>query len=164
MITALEGSVGKDRFYVMALEDFNDENGSRYAWYDAAYDEGMSDYATATSEDFGAGKTNTATMIAKWNASEYGPQDDDGTYKDMWGVIQDEAAEGWFVPSIGEWLAFGDNFNITSDNYTDYNLSNWRWSSVQDGTNRAWYINFANGKVSNFPVTIRNCVRLSTMF
>ena len=166
VITVLEGSGGKDRFYVMALEDFNDGEGPYYTWYDAAYDDGgqMDDYATTTSTDFGTGKNNTETMIAKWNASDYGPQDDNENYKDMWGAIQEEVEEGWFVPSISEWCAFGDNLNITEDNYVNYDLSDWYWSSSQGGTYGAWSINFNFGYMSIYSVRSNDSVRLSATF
>ena len=163
VITALEGSVGKERFYVMSLEDFNDGNGLTYTWYVAA-DGQMDDYATATSTDFGAGKTNTANMIAKWNASDYGPQDDNDTYKDMWGVIQEEVEKGWFVPSRAEWAAFGSNLNITKDDYADYNLSIWYWSSSQFDTYSAWYAYFNFGYVDSSLVLGSKYVRLSATF
>ena len=63
ILTAIDGD-GEDRFYVMALEDFN--TGTLYCWYDDAYGN-MKDYATATSLDFGTGKANTEAMIANWN-------------------------------------------------------------------------------------------------
>ena len=164
VITALEGSVGKERFYVMSLENFDDGNGPTYTWYDAANDEGMDDYATATSTDFGAGKTNTANMIAKWNASDYGPQDDNDTYKDMWGVIQEEVEKGWFVPSMSEWVAFGSNLNITKDDYADYNLSYSYWSSSQNAASNAWFANFYSGSMYYDGVGGTKYVRLSATF
>ena len=163
VITALDGSVGKERFYVMALEDFNDGNGPYYTWYAAANGQ-MDDYATATSTDFGAGKTNTATMIAKWNASDYGPQNDNENYKDMWGAIQSEVEEGWFVPSMSEWVAFGGNLNITKDNYVNHNLSAWYWSSSQYTAYNAWGADFNFGYMGNGIVGNFNCVRLSATF
>ena len=161
VITALEGSVGKERFYVMALEDFNDGHGPTYPWYGTAQ---MDDYATVTSTDFGAGKTNTANMIAKWNASDYGPQDDNDTYKDMWGVIQEEVEKGWFVPSRAEWAAFGSNLNITKDDYADYNLSIWCWSSSQYYTGNAWGAYFSGGFMGSYGVDRIIYVRLSATF
>lgn len=162
VLTAIDGE-GEDRFYVMALEDFN--TGTRYCWYDAAYGN-MDDYATATSLDFGTGKANTEAMIAKWNSSSYGAQNDNGTYLDMWGAIQDKVAEGWFVPSRGEWGAFGDNLGITTDNYVNYGLSDWCWSSSQLDTRNAWHALFDIGYMGNSrTVTNRNfCVRLSATF
>lgn len=160
VLTAIDGEE-EDRFYVMALEDFN--TGTRYCWYDAAYGN-MDDYATATSLDFGTGKANTEAMIAKWNSSAYGAQNDNGTYLDMWGAIQDKVAEGWFVPSRGEWGAFGDNLGITTDNYVNYGLSDWCWSSSQGDTNRAWRALFDNGYMNYSDVINDRCVRLSVTF
>ena len=160
VLTAIDGE-GEYRFYVMALEDFN--TGTSYCWYDAARGN-MDDYATATSLDFGTGKANTEAMIAKWNSSAYGAQNDNGTYLDMWGAIQDKVAEGWFVPSRGEWGAFGDNLGITTDNYLNCGLSDWCWSSSQGDTNHAWCANFNSGYMNNFLVNDNRYVRLSATF
>lgn len=160
VLTAIDGE-GEDRFYVMALEDFN--TGTSYCWYDAARGN-MDDYATATSLDFGTGKANTEAMIAKWNSSAYGAQNDNGTYLDMWGAIQDKVAEGWFVPSRGEWGAFGDNLGITTDNYLNCGLSGWCWSSSQNRTFRAWGAYFGNGYMYDNTVDFNHSVRLSATF
>ena len=72
VLTAIDGD-GEDRFYVMALKSFNDGNGLEYFWYEDAHGN-MSDYATATSIDFGTGRRNTETMVKKWNNSAYGAQ------------------------------------------------------------------------------------------
>ncbi len=160
VLTAIDGE-GEDRFYVMALEDFN--TGTYYCWYDAAYGN-MDDYATATSLDFGTGKANTEAMIAKWNSSAYGAQNDNGTYLDMWGAIQDKVAEGWFVPSRGEWGAFGDNLGITTDNYVNYGLSDWCWSSSQNISINAWVAFFNDGYMNYDNVNYIGCVRLSATF
>ena len=145
----------------MALEDFN--TGTYYCWYYAAYGN-MDDYATATSLDFGTGKANTEAMIAKWNSSAYGAQNDNGTYLDMWGAIQDKVAEGWFVPSRGEWGAFGSNLGITIDNYVNYSLSVWCWSSSQSYTTLAWNARFDNGYMGDYSVIGGRYVRLSATF
>ena len=160
VLTAIDGEE-EDRFYVMELEDFN--TGTRYCWYDDAYGN-MDDYATATSLDFGTGKANTEAMIAKWNSSAYGAQNDNGTYLDMWGAIQDKVEEGWFVPSRGEWGAFGDNLGITTDNYLNCGLSAWCWSSSQFDTFYAWYAHFNLGYLNYNGVNISNSVRLSATF
>lgn len=163
VLTAIDGD-GEDRFYVMALEDFN--TGTLYCWYDDAYGN-MKDYATATSLDFGTGKANTEAMIANWNKGEnggYGAQNDNGTYDDMWGVIQEKVVEGWFVPSRGEWGAFGDSLGIKKDNYVDYGLSNWCWSSSQYDTDSAWTANFINEYISANLVANYTSVRMSTIF
>ena len=128
VISVVPDSKGADRFYVMALEDVTGttQEGtttSDFCWYDAAYDNKISDYSTVTSTSFGAGKTNTKTMISKWNASTYGTQDAGGTYKDMWGVIQDKANKGWFVPSKEEWSAFAQNLGIQSREYVNLRVN-----------------------------------------
>ena len=145
----------------MALEDFNP--GTYYCWYDAAYGN-MSDYSSATSGDFGTGRTNTATMIEKWNNKAYGAQNNNGTYKDMWGEIQTKVNEGWFIPSRGEWSAFGEELGITKENYTSKNLSNYYWSSSQSNTYSAWYAGFNGGYMSYYYVRNFSYVRLGTTF
>ena len=160
VLTAIDGE-GEYRFYVMELEDFN--TGTSYCWYDAAYGN-MDDYATATSLDFGTGKANTEAMIAKWNSSAYGAQNDNGTFLDMWGAIQDKVAEGWFVPSRGEWGAFGDNLGITADNYVNCGLSDWCWSSSLYNTNNAWLPGFTRGYMNFGTVNDYACVRMSATF
>ena len=153
---------GTERFYIMALKDIT-KNGTYYDWYNAAYNQ-MSDYADTTSEDFGKGKSNTTTMITKWNATEYGDKDKCSSHKDMWGQIQEEVNNGWFVPSRAEWLAFGGELGITPSNYGNFGLSNYYWSSSQRNTNRAWYATFNNGYMTNYSVNHYNYVRLSATF
>ena len=63
----------------------------------------------------------------------WGAHNDNSSYDDMWEVIQEEIADGWFVPSKSEWSAFGAAFGITSSNYSNtYGLSGGYWSSSQD--------------------------------
>ena len=153
---------GKDRFYIMALTDID----AYYDWYYAAYDK-MSDYATTTSGDFGKGKSNTTTMIAKWNAKAYGDQDKcpDG-HKDMWGQIQEKVNNGWFVPSRAEWSAFGGELGISDDSSSEkyfekFGLSGPYWSSSQYDAFSAWYV---AGCMDTFAVIYAGYVRLSATF
>ena len=171
VLTTVEGSTGADRFYVMALEDFNDANGPYYCWYDAAY--GNLDNTIGTGDnDFGQGRANTIAMIAKWNGEGYGVQDDNGTYKDMWGVIQTAVGNindpKWFVPSKAEWAAFGDfaytKMGVDTGNYGDYELYSWYWSSTQNDTNYAYVARFNNGYVGSDRVNLSGCMRLSATF
>ena len=148
---------GKDRFYVMALEDIDADT---YTWYENAASSGISDYNTITSESFGSGKTNTSTMIAKWNSSAYGDQAD----TDMWKAIQTQVNKGWFVPSIEEWLAFGSNLNIDSTNYVNHNLSDYYWSSSLDGKNQAGVAGFDLGYTYSVGIDGSPFVRLSATF
>ena len=159
VLSLIEGE-GADRFYVMSLEDFN--TGTNYCWYDGAYG-AISDYSTVTSLNFGTGESNTAKMIAKWNSGAYGAKND-GSAPDIWGVIQEKVAEGWFVPSRGEWGAFGDNLKITSGNYEGYELYDTYWSSSLYDASYAWYIGFSLENMAGFYVTSTNRIRLSITF
>ncbi len=148
---------GKDRFYVMALSDIDTNT---YTWYTNAYSNGISDYNTITSESFCSGKTNTATMIAKWNSSAYGDQAD----TDMWKVIQTQVNKGWFVPSKEEWSAFGSNLSIDSTNYVNHKLSAYCWSSSLMNRISAWFAIFGDGYMRFNYIYGNLCVRLSATF
>ena len=148
---------GKDRFYVMALENIDADT---HTWYAYAYSNGISDYNTITSESFGSGKTNTATMIAKWNSSAYGNQAD----TDMWKVIQTQVNKGWFVPSREEWSAFAKNLSIDKVNYVNYNLSDYCWSSSLNDENHAWIADFIDGYMNGGDFNYSSFVRLSATF
>ena len=170
VIAPMEGTTGNERFYVMALEDIN--SGTYYCWYDAAYGNLDSSYNVSnTANDFAVagaeptGRINTERMIASWNAEEYGVQNDNSTYDDMWGVIQDEVDDGWFVPSKSEWSAFGSAFGITRSNYSSkYGLSLYYWSSSQRNTSFAYHANFRSGNISGSDVIGYDYVRLATTF
>ena len=158
VIAPKKGTSGKDRFYVMALDDIN--QGTRYYWYNEAYGE-LDKSLSESTNDFGAGKENTAYVMNKWKKSLWGAQDN----LDMWGVIEDEIDAGWFVPSKSEWAAFGDKFKITSSNYVNqFNLSDWYWSSSQSTTTRAYNAYFGDGCISEGNVSSNGYVRLSTTF
>ena len=170
VISPKKGTTGNERFYIMALDDFNDENGPRYCWYDAAYGK-LDNTIEYTVNDFEQGKANTIAMIANWNKGAnggYGPQDDNGTYKDMWGVIQTSVGNienpTWFVPSKSEWAAFAGELGLNDINYVNYNLSNWYWSSAQYDTNRAYTANFSRGFMYDDLVGYLHSVRLAATF
>ena len=157
---------GNARFYVMALSDVDT---SRHCWYYSAYNYGMDDYATYTSVNFGAGEQNTNKMITKWNGSGYGSQNGNSTYPDVWGLSAVQSgtwngSSGWYVPSRGEWSAFGDNLEITKDNYPDYGLSELYWSSSQNNTIIACIADFLYGCMDYGNVTVYTYVRLSATF
>ena len=161
---------GKDRFYIMALTDIDGKrNGTYYDWYNAAYRKGMSDYATATSGNFGKGKSNTTTMISKWNATAYGAQNNCSDHKDMWGQIQEKVNNGWFVPSKAEWSAFGGELGISEDSssekyYGNFGLSDYYWSSSQYDANDVWDADFYYGFMNTTSTVNYNYVRLSATF
>ena len=124
----------------------------------------MNDYATTTSKDFGEGRANTKTMIEKWNNEYYGKQ----RSSDMWGVIQTEVGDiknpTWFVPSRAEWSAFANNLGIDEDNYSDYGLSDYCWSSSQCNKSSTWSADFSGGCMFSGVVANSFSVRLSTTF
>ena len=165
VLTAIDGTTGVDRFYVMALEDFN--SGTGYYWYGNARNV-MQDWDTATSRDFGSGRKNTIDMIAGWNSERYGARRDE----DMWGVIQtaigDITNPTWFVPSRGEWAAFEDfaytKMGLNKDNYANYNFSENYWSSSQMGIGGAVELDSLDGMFYRGEVFYQFSVRFSTAF
>ena len=169
VLTAIDGSGTQDRFYVMALDDFNP--GTYYYWYNSAY--GKLD-STNSTYNFGQGKTNTATMIAEWNKGTSGKYGAQNNY-DMWGVIQKTNNSGkkwnldkWFVPSKAEWAAFGDmtytKMGVTTSNYHNYGLTDYYWSSTQFSADYACSVYFNDGGIGSYPVNNFEGVRLSATF
>ena len=162
----------KDRFYVMALEDIDSE---RHTWWANAYrhldstysiDNTTNDFAVAGAEP--TGLVNTRRMMECYENEEInGTEVKKGT-NDMWGLIEEEVAEGWFVPSKSEWAAFGGEVlelnNITPNDYGNYGLSSWCWSSSQLYTNIAYTARFDNGYMLYNYVTSDYFVRLTTTF
>ena len=162
VLKAADGTTGNDRFYVMALSNLSS---SYYKWYYAAYNKGISDWSTVTSQYFGTGKTNTATMISKWDNTAYGAQNADSSYKDIWGEIKTKVANGWFVPSRAEWAAFGKAFDITTSNYSNtFGLSGYYWSSSLLSSNGAYYAYFSDGYMNSNLIRSYSYVRLATTF
>ena len=178
MLQRKTAATNGDRFYVLALEDF-DSNG--HCWYNKATN--MKDYAKYTSTSFGSGKENTSKMITAWNNTTYGAQNGNSSYPDVWGVIQDKANAGWFVPSRDEWNAFGSFFKVGGDwskqdfdgnehtftDYYDYNtkykLSDWCWSSSQGNTGKAYNVYVNKGNSYNINVlNYIDRVRLGSTF
>ncbi len=142
VLTPEKGSTGKDRFYVMALQDIDGkQNGDTYCWYAQAYSDSRTD--KVTSQDFGTGKTNTATIMEKWKTKAWGEQNT-GSKPDLWGQIQTQVANGWFVPSLDEWGAFVNELGVSayssSQNYYE-NLGLSKdiyWTSSQMYYTSAW--------------------------
>ena len=161
-------SSGNERFYVMALTDVDGgQTETYYCWYAAAY-LNMNDYASTTSTAFGQGEQNTINMIAKWNSSSYGAQND-GMHEDMWGVSAVNnrtwnGSSGWYIPSRDEWAAFADQLNITIGNYSSKGLSIGQWTSSQRKNNHAFGVYFGGGYISSYNVNSGYYVRLGTTF
>ena len=167
VITAVEGTTGADRFYVMALEDFDTD---WYYWYEDAYGKANTSESETVIE-LGQGKQNTIDMIANWNKGEnggYGAQGD----RDMWGVIQTAVGNisdpTWFVPSKAEWAAFGDfaytKMGVDTKNYVNYGLQDYYWSSSQHTTDIAYFAYFSVGYIRTNYVNNFYYVRLSATF
>lgn len=135
---------GIDRFYVLSLNNYVPNT---YRWYAAAHDDGISDYNIVTSEDFAAGRQNTLNMINKWNNSAYGKQNARFDYKDLWGEIQNEVKNGWFIPSRAEWAAFGDKLKININNYEKKGLEDEYFSSSLCNSFECFGIGFCNDEV-----------------
>ena len=172
LIAPIDGSSGRDRFYVMALKDID---GERHTWWANAYRHLDSTYnISATTNDFAVvgaeptGLANTRRMMECYANEEInGTTVEQGT-NDMWGLIGEEVADGWFVPSNSEWAAFVGEVlelnNITLSNYGNYGLSSWCWSSSQRNTIHAYFANFLNGYMGNTNVRNDFFVRLATTF
>ena len=155
----MEGTSGRDRFYVMALKDINP--GTSYFWYYNATGK-LDNIIDYTENDFGKGRENTEYVNNKWNNSSlpWGAHNN----SDMWGLIQNEIADGWFVPSKSEWAAFGSEFEITSSNYPTYGLSLRYWSSSQYTAYYAYSAYFGIGYINYADVYFVDSVRLATTF
>ena len=93
----------------------------------------------------------------------------------MWKVIQNNSAYPlvtstsdsgkWFVPSKGEWSAFGGELGITSSNYSStYGLSSRYWSSSQFDTYGAYSASFYDGYMNGDFVDSGRYVRLCATF
>ncbi len=157
----------EDRFMAMALSDVDINT---HCWYDSAMDDDR--YAIVTETGFNTGKTNTQTMITKWNDTDFGSKNGSSSYPDVWGIVQTKFNQGWFVPSKDEWSAFAaylkDNKGLTKDNYSDtFGLNRGYWTSSQYAlnTNRhVWNAYFRNGLCGTNTTNIANSVRLATTF
>ena len=140
-----------DRFYVMALSDIDES--THYF-----YKNGNMTIETLT--DFGTGKQNTATMMNRWNNVSYGSQNNN----DLWKLIQTQIAQGWFVPSTGEWGAFLNELDITNENYNSFGVSDFYWTSSQANANNAYDVYLSNSGIFFNSISSTYSVRLSTTF
>ena len=171
----------EDRFMALSLTDISTDGDYNYYWY---YSAGvsypyMNDFnalggtdgkGTPTSTAFLAGKRNTETMIAKWNAGAnggYGVGDSNSSHKDVWGQIQ--FSNEWFIPSKDEWSAFGYAMSqrlLTSRvvRYSNLGLGVTYWSSSQDSKSSAWSIDLYGERFNSCAVNNTRSVRLATTF
>ena len=169
LVPATNSTGTKDRFYVMALENFKTTDYETFYWYKSAYGK-LNDIIATSAKDFGEGKAKTIKEINSWNATGYGTQDP----RDLWGVIQnkiEKKEEGgtvvdckWFIPSKSEWSAFGEELEITTEGYEKCGLSEWYWSSSQYDTYSAYLARFDYGCIGGDSVNDLGYVRLSATF
>ena len=153
---------GEDRFYVMALENTPD-NHITFDWYHSAIYH-MNDYANISSLNFGTGYNNTLKIINNWQNNSYGEKDACIVHKDLWGQIQNQVNNGWFMPSSGEWAAFAYNLQINPANYSKKGLSGWYWSSSQYNISNAWYANLNQGIIGSAGAEDAYSIRLAHTF
>ena len=157
------GTSGNDRFYVMALNDFDNSN---YYYWDYNYNASNLNIDYGTSGNFETGRNNTETLIKYWDNNYYAGSDGSQitwSDEDIWANIQTQYNNDWFVPSRAEWAAFAKNLGITD--FRSKGLINRYWSSSQISYNsNAWYADFYSGNVSDIHVYFDYYVRLSTTF
>ena len=124
---------GKDRFYIMALQDVGPKN---QTWYDWANEK--INFANEAKRNFGAGYLNTYTMMEEWNVSKYGEKN---INDDLWNFIQEDVKSGWFLPSAGEWAAFTGQLGITKYDLSSKGLADAYWTSSLDSLNKINHLN-----------------------
>ena len=168
VLKKIDGSEGADRFYVMALEDIDNEE---HYWWKDAYGKLDSTYnVEETAIDFTidnskpTGLVNTERMMECYKKGEINGTTVSKDNNDMWRLIQNEVDAGWFVPSKSEWAAFGTALSIDETNYVNYGLSARYWSSSQYDTDSAYYASFYDGYIGSSNVNNCSFVRLSTTF
>lgn len=177
-IKTVNGTTGKNRFYVMALKDIDNQ---KHFWYLNAYNYSGKKYITEDGIGIDAnnkavGRKNTEAVMEVFNkATDNGGWGEKATgeaYTDMFEVIETKynSSTGWFVPSRNEWAAFADATMVgdrkVSSNYSYFGLNYTYWLSSQDPDN----IN--NARLSNFDLRIfyrdvlntKRYVRLCTVF
>ena len=156
-------NTGEFRFYMMALQDIDGKkDGDTYCWYNQAFHDSKAELVTST--DFGEGKTNTDTMISNWDYKIFGDQNT-GSKPDLWGQIKTQAANGWFVPSRGEWAAFADVFSVSISTRDKMGLSAEYWTSSQKDKRNAWDARASVGHMGYFGVQVSSFhVRMSKIF
>ena len=151
---------GNNRFYIMQLSDYVTNEDTTFYWYYNA-DRKMNDYDETTSKNFGAGKNNTDKMILKWKDKAYG----DLHSQDIWGNISSVVEEGWFIPSKDEWMAFGNELNVTSDKRVQYGFIEYCYHSSSQRTARfVWDAHLYQGNINQIYVNNKIGVRLATAF
>ena len=113
---------GFERFYIMALEDVDEDT---FYFYKMSSKEKF-EYQTEDIK-FGTGKKNTTRLMNSWNGEKYGSKHP----RDIWGCAKKDIQNGWFIPSIDEWCAFADQLDINSENFEKKGMKDDYFSSSQ---------------------------------
>ena len=172
IISTKKGSSGKERFYVMALDDYTTDDYTTFYWYKNAVAR-MPSSVKDTSEAFGKGKENTETIIDIWNAGESGKYNAAQNERDIFKYIQEKCQQGWYIPSLGEWTAFVYYFTnktdletkLTISNYNSaYELSDRYWSSSQSDPYKVVEVYFGAWIMSGYTADMDVSVRLGATF
>ena len=110
----------------------------------------VDDSAFNTYSEFGKGKSNT-----EWIMNSYDKVDAN---------MLNLTSKGWFIPSTEEWIAFGQELNITSANYSSVGLKSNYYTSVSSTRLYAEYIDFTSMKKSSSTFQEVKPFRLSIYF
>lgn len=84
---------GFERFYIMALEDVDEDT---FYFYKMSSKEKF-EFQTEDIK-FSTGKKNTTRLMNSWNKEKYGPKHPN----DIWEHAKKKIQKGWFIPSIDE--------------------------------------------------------------
>lgn len=106
-----EDTTKEDRFLVVALKDIGE-----FCWWSDAYTMWATKpiSTSLTSSEFGQGKTNTDNIMALWRKEPPEYEHDTGKSPDIWGKIETQYDNGWFVPSYGDFKTLERSYSITS--------------------------------------------------
>ena len=177
----------KDRFYVMALKDYENETLTWFFYAIGKMPEPVKDTLTGCGyakiktgqkeEEKIIGRHNTLNMIdiattGKWKDTNNGNKGIITSSNDIWLKLQKDpkVTEGkWFLPSKDEWAAYAGELKIgcgTNDNgmKSKYSLKDWYWSSSQCNTVHAWNTFFNVGSIVRNGVNCDWYVRLAATF
>ena len=183
-IKAVDGTTGKNRFYVMALKDIDT---NYHYWFYNAYSliNSATDKAQyyITEDGIGidtnnkaVGRKNTEAIMAKFKATSeggWGTAVTGKSYIDMLEVIGTKynSSIGWFMPSKQEWIAFAGFLSgkgLTTSNYNStFGLCYSYWSSSQLSSSYPQFAggaNFYSGNFGGYRIDGSYCVRLCTTF
>ena len=143
---------GFERFYIMALEDVDEDT---FYFYKMSSKEKFE----LQSKDikFGTGKKNTTRLMNSWNGEKYGPKHPN----DIWGHAKKNIQKGWFIPSIDEWCAFADQLDINNENHEKKGLRDDYFSSSQYNDFSYFSLSFYKYTCSHEPINAVNYVRLA---